>query len=149
MNTYKNLIFISLAMIFLSNLSIAQTNLDEIKHENFDDFILDFYPEYQQGSDERNFNKGSFFLDQTRIQSQHNPKNLNVADYWNITMGLINVKAPLHLIEIAFDKAIAADGQRFYEYGQHLSFGQIPDLLPEKFQAFEKEFEPRKDRPSM
>lgn len=106
----------------------AQVQATNFTAENFNILILSYEPPHRKGVPEKDFQRGSFYLEQTLSATKGKAENLNAADYWNITMAFIKLQEPKDHIALAFQMANENDPEAICEL--LVSFGKkTEDLL--------------------
>ena len=100
--------------------------------------VLRYEPVQRGGVDKVDFERGKFYLEETRRQTKRDEKNFNVADYWNVTIAFIRLQEPPAHIELAFQMAIEADAEAVCSYinsfgGKHAGLNAT---IPTSFQKF-------------
>ena len=122
-------------------LLLPLSGLSQEAHFAANDFaqqILHYRPVQGAGVEKSDFEKGKFYLEETRRQTENNAENFNVADYWNVTMAFIRLQEPTTHIELAFQMAIETDADAVCSYinsfgGKHAG---LSATIPESFQKF-------------
>lgn len=100
--------YLFLSILFLLSITMlcSQTTAQSFSAANFDQLILDYHPEQREGVVQKDFERGLFYLEETRNATKGDPEALNYADYWNIMMAFIKLQEPKAHKEIAFQKSI-------------------------------------------
>ena len=128
---------ILLALVVLPSCNVhSQSTSRLFTFQNFEKKILAYEPVQQVDVTDKKFQKGKFYLSETRSATENDPKNLNVADYWNITMAFLSLQEPKAHIEIAFQKAVEADPEAICSYITHLGKARLDEHIPEVFIPF-------------
>ena len=135
----KNLITLLLG-IFVCLLSScygqsASPISSEFTWENFDQNILSYSPQKQAHVSQKDYDRGMTILRETRSNTQHDPANLNAADYWNICIAFLKMQEPKAHLEIAFRKG-TQDPSVFCEYIAAFGDPIFDQALPELFEIF-------------
>jgi hypothetical protein len=87
-------------LFFMTLLGAAQSYCQTEKtdyifnYQTFDTDIFKFVPVKREGVTDQAFNLAITILDNTKSGSKGDPKNLNVADFWNITTAFMRLKEP-------------------------------------------------------
>ena len=115
----------------------AQTNKMEFTYEHFEEQIIIYEPK-QDGLSDKEYNYGLLLLKETKAAIKNDPSNLNDADFWNITMAFLNLKASKKAIEIAFTKAINYDNNNICSYIDAMGPSRLDEIIPELFYEFYK-----------
>lgn len=122
---------IMLVGLTLSTIVYAQP----VSEKEFDTWLMTLEPVKTAAVTESQFNKGQFILRDIRSATSGSIANLNVADYWNAVIALINLGQEKHVIEIAFEKAKKADPATLCGYC-HISKADLGKVIPEVYLPF-------------
>ncbi|MEM6265106.1 MAG: hypothetical protein AAGI38_21540, partial [Bacteroidota bacterium] len=125
---------IALSMGFMGNLIFSQETT--FSKKTFAQEILDYQPKKRAGVSENAYRKGTFFLSETRNATKGDPANLNVADYWNITMAFLKLDEPLDHVKIPFQLAIEEDPATICLYLQSMGNAGLDTLIPGVYLPF-------------
>ncbi len=117
-------------------LGIAMAQQPTFTSAQFDQQILVYVPQQRPGVSDPAFKQGVFYLDETKSATKGDPANLNVADYWNITMAFLTLKEPKVHVELSFNKAVEADPSSLCAYLNSLGHQAIAAAIPEVFLPF-------------
>lgn len=127
-----------LAVLTISLVSIlfihAQSNMT-FTSENFDKKILNYSPIQKPQVSDKDYRKGMMILEEIRTATDHNPENLNEADYWNICVAFMALQEPKKHLEIAFLKG-TQNPETFCSYIEAFDDLTFDKALPELFQTF-------------
>lgn len=104
--------------------------------ERFAEQVLAYEPPHRDGIAIEEFERGRFYLEETRSATGGDPAKFNLGDYWNITMAFLNLGEPEAHVRIAFEKAIEDDPGRICAYVDSLGAGRLVEVIPETFLAF-------------
>lgn len=133
--------YLFLSILFLLFLTIlhSQSTSPYFTAANFDPLILTYQPKQQDGVSQKDYERGLFYLEQTRTATKGDPKALNYADYWNIMMAFIKLQEPKVHKEIAFQKSIDRNPASLCAlidaFGEK-SVASLNKHIPELFQGF-------------
>ncbi|NRB46582.1 MAG: hypothetical protein HRU41_02840 [Saprospiraceae bacterium] len=109
MKNQPSIIDFVLVLIFILAYSSGIAQNITFNSENFNQAILSYQPTQRDGVSDKDFSRGTFYLEQTAKSSEGNPDNLNAVDYWNITMAFIKLQEPKEHIALSFQKAADSD----------------------------------------
>ncbi len=129
-------IFVLLFSFCFFSTSHSQTTSNAFSETGFEQQVLKYQPHRRASVSEEDFNKGVFFLDETKAAVKNNPQNFNEADYWNVTMAFLNLGEPKEHIELAFKKAIEMGPQSICAYIKSLGGNSIAEAIPEIYYPF-------------
>lgn len=108
---------------------------------NFEKEVLAYQPEQRANVILKDYERGSFILNETKKATKNKSQNFSYADYWNLTMSFIYLDEPTAHIEMAFQKAIDQNPLAICEYVE--SFGEksvrkLTRHIPDVFLPFYK-----------
>lgn len=124
--------------ILILGYSQAQTKGSNFTLENFDLEFLKYVPTQKEGLSKRNFEHGKMIIQETQKLIKGNPKNYNVADYWNIATAFSTLQESKDNIKTAFLKASESEGvcdyyESFEKVKNHFD-RHFPELYEKKKQ---------------
>lgn len=126
-----------LLFIMIYNSGIAQTTT--FTANNFNTEVLKYQPTQREGVSDKDFDRGTFYLEQTVKATAGNPADLNAVDYWNITMAFIKLKEPKEHIALSFQMAADSDAKSLCSvleaYGEK-SLRLLSKHIPERSSKF-------------
>lgn len=132
-------LFFSILFLLFVTILHSQSTAPSFTVANFDQLILTYQPKQQDGVSQKDYERGLFYLEQTRNATEGDPKALNYADYWNIMMAFIKLQEPKVHKEIAFQKSIdrspASLCALIDAFGEK-SVASLNKHIPELFQRF-------------
>lgn len=132
-------LFLSILFLLFLTMLHSQSTAPSFTAANFDQLILDYHPKQQEGVSQKDYERGLFYLEQTRSATKGDPQALNYADYWNITMAFFKLKEPKTHKEIAFQKSIdknPASLCALIEAFGEKSTASLQRHIPELFHSF-------------
>ncbi|NRR93584.1 hypothetical protein HSX10_18605 [Winogradskyella undariae] len=109
---------------------------NEFNYEDFNSQILKYEPIKKNGVSEKDFQKGLFKLKETKIAVDKDPKKLNYADFWNITMAFVNLDESSKNIEISFKKAVELNPSDVCALIKAFGNSELDIRIPETFYPF-------------
>jgi hypothetical protein len=127
-------IIISLFLSF--NCLAKDINSNIFTLENFDDLILSYSPQQRENVSDKAYKHGIFILKETKAATHNDPKKLNSADYWNLTMAFLSLKEPNNHLKIVFKKAITEKNNGMCDYLQSMGIHDLDTLIPDVFNPF-------------
>ncbi|MBX2871656.1 MAG: hypothetical protein KTR30_06140 [Saprospiraceae bacterium] len=135
MKNQPSIIDLVLVIIFIMMYSIGIAQTPTFTINNFNKEVLKYQPSQRAGVPDKDFKRGTFYLEQTVKSTEGNPANLNAVDYWNLTMAFIKLQEPKEHIALSFQMAADSDAKSLCAvleaYGEKsLTFlsKHIPDL---------------------
>lgn len=111
MKNQPSIIDLVLVLIFIMAYTGAFAQNISFTANNFNAAVLKYQPTQREGVSDKDFNRGTFYLEQTVKSTAGNPNNLNAVDYWNITMAFIKLREPKAHIELSFQLAADNDAK--------------------------------------
>lgn len=121
------------------NNSFAQASPMQFTIENFNEQILRYQPVQKEDVSDKDFNRGTFYLEQTVKATEGKPENLHAVDYWNITMAFLKLKEPKNHIALSFQLAAESDPRSLCQvleaYGDK-SLAVLSRYIPEEANRF-------------
>lgn len=111
------------------------TNL--FKADKLGEQILAYKPEKRAEVSERDYKYGLMLLRETVSATKGEPENLNVSDYWNITMAFLSLGEPAPHVDLVFRAALAADLKTICVYADAMGTGNLAEVIPETYLLFE------------
>lgn len=109
MKKQPSIIDLVLVLIFILAYTSGIAQSITFNSENFNEAVLSYQPTQRESVSDKDFSRGTFYLEQTVKSSEGNPDNLNAVDYWNITMAFIKLQEPKEHIELSFQMAADSD----------------------------------------
>lgn len=103
-------IFLSSCAFLIFSCSQAQVKSPNFTLENFDLEFLKYIPVEKEGISKKSFEHGKMIILETQKLIKGDPKNYNVADYWNIATAFSSLQETKENIKTAFLKASESEG---------------------------------------
>lgn len=148
----KSVILICIAFLTFS-CSQAQTKSPNFTIENFDLEFLKYIPVQKEGISKKSFEHGKMIILETQKLIKGDPKNYNVADYWNIATAFSTLQESKENIKTAFLKASESEGvcdyyESFENVKNHFDrhFPELYNqkkLLCENVESEDEDFDPK------
>ena len=111
MKNQPSIIDFVLVLIFIMAYSSGIAQNITFNSDNFNEAVLTYQPTQRDGVSDKDFSRGTFYLEQTVKSTEGNPDNLNAVDYWNITMAFIKLQEPKEHIALSFQMAADSDAK--------------------------------------
>lgn len=107
----KNYLILLFLIINLSCIAQSKSNFD---YSNFENQLISYEPKQNPNTSEKEYNYGVMIIQETKTSIKNDPKNFNVADYFNILSAFLNLKESKENIKMAFQKFKNAEGSCEY-----------------------------------
>lgn len=104
-----------LILLFLIiNVSCIAQNKSKFDYPNFENQLISYEPTQNPNTSEKDYNYGVMIIKETKTSIKNNPKNFNIADYFNVLSAFLNLKESKENINLAFQKFKDAEGSCEY-----------------------------------
>ncbi|MEM9929824.1 MAG: DUF6624 domain-containing protein [Bacteroidota bacterium] len=99
---------------FLIGYLCAQESRPPFTESGFEEQALRYTPPQRVGVSDKDYAFGEMVLRETVRQTEDNPAEFNVADYFNVLSAFLSLQEPSPALEMAFEKFITAPGSCEY-----------------------------------
>lgn len=103
-------------MLVLPVFCFAQEGV-QFDYENFEKQFIEYKPVLKAGLSKKTFDYGCMIVEETKKSTKNDPKNFNLADYFNVLSAFLSLQESKANIELAFEKFRDADGSCEYFIG--------------------------------
>ncbi|TBW26566.1 hypothetical protein [Gramella sp. KN1008] len=121
--------------IFRISIFLCFTNIFSQGY-SFENFVLSYSPVQKEAVADKKFRYGKMIIENTKEDTQNNPENFNVADYWNIAIAFISLQEDKENILTAIRKGIENDADSFCNYSKSMGNSKVEMLLKANFTDF-------------
>lgn len=127
--------YITIITLLIFNISCIAQNEYQFDYANFETQFLSYNPTKNSTISQKEYDYAILIIEDTKNAMKNNPRNFNLADYFNVLSAFLNLKESEQNIHIAYAKFKDAEGSCEYILSFEKSIMNNPkyDIIREKY----------------